>query len=456
MKNARRMRIGIALGADNVVAAWHAGGSVRTLHVPLELPPDARDATAALSSAFRELASKFVEATGQPAEGVRVCIALLPPLVESRLVPLPPLRPAETLAILRRDAGRHFVGGTAARVLAAQRGGHGAPVLATAAPAALVESIRAAALQLGWRIHAITAAHAAWLAFVDAQGLVVAVDGDTAHVLRSESGAVTVLRRVPTEETAELVSAAGTGPGRALVLAEPATRGELSRLLASAQWTLDETTATAAEHAALHAWDAGFELVPDSLAAERRQRDRTNAKRMAAAAVLLVVAAAGVELWGERRELDTLRARRAEIRADVAPLLSARDSLDRLEQRISEIGALADAAPRWTHALFELAMLLPADAHITSLNASGDTLEVEAAGARAGAALQALRSAGSLRDVRLLGTVQRELEDGSTSVERFRLTARIAPAASPTLQAPSLAPPARPQDVRDVAARRTP
>jgi hypothetical protein len=60
------------------------------------------------------------------------------------------------------------------------------------------------------------------------------------------------------------------------------------------------------------------------------------------------------------------------------------------------------------------------------LFASGDTVELEAAGSRAGEAIQALRAASLFRDVRLQGVVERELENGETVVERFRVSARLA------------------------------
>jgi hypothetical protein len=71
-------------------------------------------------------------------------------------------------------------------------------------------------------------------------------------------------------------------------------------------------------------------------------------------------------------------------------------------------------------------VLLPHETHLTRLHTTGDTITVEAEGNRAGATLQALRSAASLRDARLLGGVERELADGATAVERFRLSARLA------------------------------
>jgi Tfp pilus assembly protein PilN len=106
-----------------------------------------------------------------------------------------------------------------------------------------------------------------------------------------------------------------------------------------------------------------------------------------------------------------------------------RDSLNQLNERVAKIQELENRSPQWTRALFDLALLLPEDTHLTSLRATADTLIIEASGDRAGEAMQALRRAGSLDDVRMLGAVQRELDDGETSVERFRLRAVLNPLA---------------------------
>jgi hypothetical protein len=258
--------------------------------------------------------------------------------------------------------------------------------------------------------------------------VVVAVVGAAAHVFRTENGAVTVTRRVPAAWLEEVVAAAGNGPGRATVFAERDERQPITRALAAAGWMLSEESGellSAAEAAALHAAHARLELIPPTLAAERRERLRTRGLRLAAAALVLFAATAGVELWDAQRELESVVGRRAEIRANVAPLLISRDSLQRLSERIHQVRAAEAGSPRWTQALFELSMLLPLETHVTTLQMHGDTLEVEATGGRAGEALHALRSAGSLTDVQLLGTIERDLENGATSLERFRFAARL-------------------------------
>jgi hypothetical protein len=453
---AKALRIGIAVGEDAATAVVRGRGIDRTVRVPLVLPTHLEHIDAIVATAFGELATRLAEAIGRPATPAHVHLALLPPLCDARLIELPPLRQAEAEAVIRRDAARHFVGGAVpSRVVSVlmPRTRGGAPrdgsagehvatrpaVLACAAPTTLVDAVRSAAVAAGWSLKSIVPAHAAWLAApplptatedqasTSGARVIVAMIGDTAHVMRLEGASPTALRRVPNNSVGEVVASLG------------AVRAE----------RLDAQQA-AAEHA--HA--AKLELVPATLIAERRRRDRARARRLAAVSVVLLAGIAGVELWGAQRELDSVRARRAEIRDEVAPLLVARDSLNELEQRVRDIQALSERAPQWTRALFDLALLLPPDAYLTGLDASGDTIDIEAAGARAASAIQALRDAESLRDLRLQGIVERELEEGTTAVERFKLRARLSE--SPTTRGSTPTPAVIVPTAASVAARRAP
>jgi len=146
---------------------------------------------------------------------------------------------------------------------------------------------------------------------------------------------------------------------------------------------------------------------------------------MVASAAVLLLVSAGVHLWGAHRELDAIQGGRAAIRDQVLPLIQARDSLGALEARIQAMDGLAEKVPVWTRSLVELTEALPQDAYLTSFFASGDTLELEAAAVRAGEAIQLLREAGLFEDIRLLGIVEREMDEGERIQERFSLRARL-------------------------------
>jgi hypothetical protein len=421
--------IGLAIGADGLTAVVRRGGSDTVETVPLQIDPAAADLEARLATAMHTLSRRVEAAVGRPVRA-RVHVAILPPLAECRLLQLPPLRSAEAALVVQRDAGRWFMTVPAPRLTAVARpASPAAPVRASAAPASLLETLHRALAGVGWQVAGTAAAHGAWLAAeagVKGTHAIVAVEDDTAHVLVLHDGVLTVLRRVPATAVADVVRAAGDEPGAASILAEAGLRTELGRHFRAAGWTLRAAAGTPAEVAARHARGARPQLVAASAELQRREVERRSAGWLAAATVVLLVGAALVQLWGAQRELDAVRGRRAEIRAQVAPLLSMRDSVQRLEERHGAIETLAAGAPRWTGAIFELTMLLPPETHLTRLHTTGDTIVVEAQGDRAGATLQALRSAGSLRDARLLGPVDRELADGATALERFRLSARLA------------------------------
>jgi Tfp pilus assembly protein PilN len=493
----RKAPLGIAIGPDRISALVGEGAERHEVSVPLLLPSGPEDPTPALA-----LALDGLRELGFGEEGDEVTVALLPPLVEVKLVPLPPLRPEEAEAVLRRDLAKHFLRGGTASVVGVdvqrggvrsaegggkevgleggggsdgekQRAGRG-PVLAAAAPRQLAEAILRAVAGAGWRLAAIVPAHAAWVEAVrsggegkaparGAPGLVVALLGETAHLLRLDEDHPTGMRRLPAANVPEIVTAAGGGPGRAWVFASDAEGRVVAEALAAAGWHPGVETRlrrSAAGVAALHAPESGAELVPPTLAMARRDRARRVAVGMGIAAAVLVVAAAAVQLWGASRELRLVRAERAEIREAVAPVLAAADSLGMIEERLASIGTLEEAASGWTFALVELAVVLPEDVHLAALQAAGDTLVMDAVGGRAGDALDALGNSSSFRDVQLEGTIQRDVEAGASARERFTLSAIRAeglPSAAKAGERPSgLERPAEPDRPRPDSEERDP
>jgi hypothetical protein len=444
---AASLRLMAALGASEITVLLSDRDHFLQLPVELagvdDLAPTLRQALARLEEAVRaELGGPQVRL-----DRVRVCVALLPPLCEVRLVELPPLRPEEVEQVLRREAGRHFLGRGRALVVGgrsfppAGREGR-APVLGAAAPRALVEALQRAVEARGWELERIVPAHAAWLHALEeaappVQGtaeearlrLLVAVEADTAHVLRMSGDAPDQIRRLPAADLAGILEAAGPTAGRVLLLGTEAQRVVLARALAEVGWQpvpLEGSTSPRVQ-AARNAAEASPEIVPAPLASARRERNRQLTKRLAAASVVTLLAAAAVHLWGAAGELRRVTRERGELRAAVMPALEARDSLDRMTERLATLETLGRESSRWSYSLVELAVLLPPETHLISLRAAGDTAVVEAAGGRAGDALAALSGAPSLRDVRLEGPIERDIEDGSTSRERFTLSALLAP-----------------------------
>jgi Tfp pilus assembly protein PilN len=309
------------------------------------------------------------------------------------------------------------------------------PVLAAAAHLALLERARVALEDVGWSPASLSAAQGGWLtASAGSKGspprAVIAVLGETAYLHLMDGPNPVGIRQLPAQEVGAIQEALGDGSGRILVLASPQSFDAMKEALAGTGWSLSRDPqgwAGAEESAAARADGSLLELVPPSLAEERRERSRKRAFQFMAVAAVLILTAAAVQAWGVHRELEAVEARRAEIRPEVAPLLATRDSLNRLTAQVEAIEELEAGTPLWTRSLVELAAVLPGDTYLTALYASGDTIELEAAGAKAGEAIQALRESGLFAEVRLQGIVERELDEGETVEERFRLWALLPP-----------------------------
>ena len=89
----------------------------------------------------------------------RAAIALLPPLVHSRLLEFPRLAGVEYARVLTRDAARYFPTGRAAQIAAAEPvGGASGLVLGAAAASDLIAAVVAATQAAGWRLDTIVPA----------------------------------------------------------------------------------------------------------------------------------------------------------------------------------------------------------------------------------------------------------------------------------------------------------
>lgn len=437
-------RLDITLGADGL-AAYDSDDHVLLGFFPGRLDPLA-ESVAALNTCFDRLEQALAtRVEDDPSDrDVLLRLAVLPPLCEVRLLDLPGLRDDEIERVLRRDSSRYFlaggrsltVGGVRIDTGGARKGTTG-PILAAAVPTSLLDDVDTAVRARGWEIERIIPAHAAWLDALEelkpsgrsklrtAPRLLVASFDDTLHILVISADGDVQVRRFPTNDPEAFMEIVEGTPGLALVLAPSRDRAALSEAIRTSGWTVsrDGESLDAREGAARGAAEALPEIVPPSIARKRMTEERGFTSRVLVAAALLLILATGVYYWGAARAYAAVRAEREEIRAEVAPSLATRDSLDRLLTRLDEMADLGGGTSGWTAFLVELSVLLPPETHLQSLRAVGDTVVIEGAGGRAGEALEALRATPLLHDVQLEGPIQRELEGGSTARERFTVSA---------------------------------
>ena len=433
-------RIGIEIGA-NAVTIVTTGREPVSVTVEYAHPAAADEYSSALRTALANAASSLEARMLRPLPEASAEIVLLPPIIDARLVTLPPLRPAEAAAVLQRDAARYFVGGSGTRAIATHvpkqlaQANEPHPVFAAAAPTAFVDAVHDAVAALGWRVHAITPAHVSWAAAAYAQladageVAVVAAVGETIHVLRLEGSDVLALRRFPAGDIDDVIDALRPLP-KALAVFGGVEIGDVLRshpALADCRFEMFHATSDAL---AFTPRDPQVEFTTPAMVASQFEHRRTLTGRFALAAAVLLVLTGAVNFWGARREVAAIEARRADLRDEVAPLLVWRDSLLRFEERLNLLEQVDRKPGRLTAALFDIAVLLPADAHLTAFRSKGDTIVISGLSPRAADAIQALRSARSFRNVTLDGAIDRELDAGTTAQERFTVEAVLTPADS--------------------------
>ena len=372
-----------------------------------------------------------------------------------RRLALPPLPETDLLQLLSRNAARYFVGARGSQTLGARqwRGqrGEASPVLAAAAPTRFVAAIHAAARDAGWSVSAVTPAEGAWAAAAITMWPTFA--RRTAHVLVHENnrivlieldrGAVTNVRRfragaadaeriaVAIMEaqpggTAPAVGAFGS-PGRQDLIRALGVRA-VAVTPVPGDWLeyADSAEVLAALFASV---SAGPSLASESVRAVWHDRARRVTRLVAGAAVVLLVMAAALELWGVHRELAAVQALRVAIRPQVSATLIGRTSLEDAYRRLATIAAAQRLTPHWAPVLAELSASLPEDAYFTTIRTRGDSLVVDGLAASASKVFSAIDASPHLTGVRAPAPVRRQAPEGEDPMERFTLAATLPGAA---------------------------
>ena len=359
--------IGIALGADRLVAALPGGRRLETSEV------------GDLSRALVDLKQTAHLARAS------VSVALLPPLVELRRVALPPLRANERRRVLARDVARYFIGVREPQVVGSEA------LLAAAAPARLIADVEAAVAAVGWTLAAIVPAHVAWAASVR-DGRVAAPLAHATEVLRVERGRIVERGRLrPGEVDPQAVA-------------------------------IDPYAVAAACAPRVHA----LELCSDERRKVRERRAGRIARSLAVGAAACLLLSVALDYWGLQRELAAVRARRAALAPEVAAAVRARDSISTVSGVVATLGSLEATSPRWSTFFTDLADYLPRDAHLVALRAVGDSVAAVGIAREAAAVFEGLARMPHVAGVRADGPIRQEVAASGVVREHFGLSARWA------------------------------
>ena len=443
----KRIRTGVALSLTELVAAdVRLSGGVAG-RAPLDPPDPSGAGSPSLAGALRQLADQLSATDG------RLVVALMPPLTEVRRLDLPPLKREQVLQLLSRNASRYFVTAREAQVVGtsiprrASRAGS-VPVLGAAASARLVNAISAAAKDAGWMLEGVVPAEVSWSAAASAiwPGLAKGTSHllvhheDRTDLLRVEGGALAGVRRFRAGSLdAQLIADAlqetrsnGTAP-RVGTLGATAPRQELIRALPHGSATINppgsEWTAAASDAMIAAATfvtpDDGLTLRTEDVAELRARAGRKVTLSLIAASVVLLVAAALIELWGVKRELAAVQAERARIRPQLQTTLSGLSTFEASNKKLASLYAAHRETPYLSGVIASVTDALPQGSYLLSFRARRDTLILDGLATSSGEAFAALETVPELANVKSIGGVQRQLQDDGTALEHFTVQARM-------------------------------
>jgi Tfp pilus assembly protein PilN len=434
---------GVAISFSEICAvdARLRGVSDRTWRAPLEAPlpeggwPSLAGALADLSRALG-----ITEGT--------LAISLMPPLTEVRQLELPPLAETDLQRVLARDAARYFVNGRTPQIIGAsapaKRSRRGpVAVVAVAAPARLVASIRAAAASAGWTIAEIGPAESAWTGaalsmwptFAKQNAYALIAQDDRTDLLHIDSGRLAGVRRFRAGTADASMLADVLGPtARVGIVGAAAARKDLTSALAALRITVAAPTGERANAAdgsdALAAQFAGSDAGPvlrtDAAIANDAVKVRRATWALAGTSAALLVLAAAVEFIGVRHQLDIVRAERAALNPQLSATLVGRTTVAATYAQLAALDSVERVAPQWSGIIGTLGETVPDDAHLTAIRARDDSLIVDGLALRAKPVFDALESTAGLLDVRASSPVRRELQDNGRALEHFTIAARVA------------------------------
>ena len=418
--------------------------SVRLQHSLLDAATDQNEAIRAALAGCPYLSRK---------DPALLNVVLMPPLALARHVSLPRLSEAEYRQVLARDAFRYFATDRSARVVGVlpltSKRSSPVPIFAASASARLVDAVQQAVTDTGCKLASLDCAYASWAgaatsiwpSLARSKSAIIVSQDDVTEIILFDGQRPEIVRRVsadaPIEQVLDAVGMySNGGPPRACAILGSAERyNEWGSTLSEAGVAVLPSTPTSTLDggtlsAMYAATGAGPGLYPERMYAASRAASQRLAQRLGLIAAALLIGAAGLLLWGEKREFRAVVAERAAIRSEVSQALALRSDIGGLDARSALIARLGATTPRWAAVLSSISQVLPEDAHLTSIQAHADTVVLEGSAARAAGVFEALQHDRDITAVHSNAPVRQQLQDG-TPVEHFAVAARLTAPAPP-------------------------
>lgn len=461
-----RARIVATVGADALTAVvfrptlWGMRPGRASTH---PLTPAEGGSWPSLEAALQEV----VEESGE--RGAALEVALLPPLAQTKVLSLPPVRTRELRPLVMRNVRRYFITADSDPLvvdtlrLRRPRGRRNAPALTVCASETLLRAVAAATAAAGLRLEAVTPAALALTRAVLARlpsarrrtCAVVACGRGWGEIVFLKNGVPQLFLPLFGVESADPASQArtvlatlrgaremGVEARQMIVCGEAPFFSAVQDLCADESPEIPEvigvpslTVLPPAELAAvgmllLRQQAPALRLDELRLAARRQTQRRSAIVSVATACILAVTA--GLHLWSVHRQLDAVRAQRQALAAPVAEVLAARQRIAGVRSLLESVGRLEEGAPRWTVELASLADALPRTAYLESLNGDGNRLRLVGFAASATEVVPALERSPRFSGAALAAPVR---HDAALERESFDVTVRLDAIAAPATPA---------------------
>lgn len=413
-RTSRTTPLGVAISGTEIVIVSAEGDILWRGGLGPSEPSAASLTAAALGASLRDAIRAVREravARSQAAGTQGLRIALLAPLVDVRMVALPPVSDDDARRLLLQSASRYFLG--VAAPLAVGVGPADKPSepgampmrVACAVAADVIDALQSAASDTGCRLELVVPALAAWCRSVTSDGILIVNHPDSREVVEVAMGVPRTVRRFSVQEEA-------TASAEALTRAAQRGGAGLRRI--------DDPLVAAAK--ALSGTDGSapamqFALGPVS-SSRRAPRSTDSVRRQRVLIGLGVIVLAATPLafeWSARRQLAAVQAARAALGAPLAKSAPLR----LLQERLQIITASDSTVQPVSPTLAALSDALPDDAWVARLRLRGDSLMVEARAQSAASTLEALADAPLLGAFTMSAPVRRESSRDGEPIDRF-------------------------------------